>query len=82
MNNEILLLITKNTDTLIEQTKSCCQETLEIKMKEQMETFFFSPPNNLVEEGKWLLAVTSFEATNSAFNITVVHNYYTRSFDL
>ena len=34
-----------------------------------METFSFSPPINLVEEGKWLIAVTSFEATNSVFNI-------------
>ena len=35
-----------------------------------METFSSSPPINLIEEGKWLLAVTSFEATNSVFNIT------------
>ena len=30
----------------------------------------FSPPINLLEEGKWLLAVSSFECTNSVFNIT------------
>ena len=35
-----------------------------------METFSSSPPINLIEEGKWLLAVTSFEATKSVFNIT------------
>ena len=35
-----------------------------------METFSFSRPINLVEESKWLLAVTSFEATNSVFNTT------------
>ena len=35
-----------------------------------MEIFTFSPSKNLIEKGKWLLAVTSFEATNSAFNIT------------
>ena len=35
-----------------------------------METFSFSPLLNLVEEGKWLLAVTSSEATNSVFNTT------------
>ena len=35
-----------------------------------MENFSFDPPINLVEEGKWLLAVTFFEATNSVFNIT------------
>ena len=35
-----------------------------------MQTFSFNPPVNLVEEGKWLLAVSSFECTNSVFNIT------------
>ena len=34
-----------------------------------METFSFNPPKKLFEGGKWLLAVTSFEATNSVFNI-------------
>ena len=35
-----------------------------------METFSFSPPLNPAEEGKWLLTVTSFEATISDFNKT------------
>ena len=35
-----------------------------------METFSFNPPINLSEEGKWLLAVTSFEPTISNFDIT------------
>ena len=35
-----------------------------------MQIFSFNPPMNLVREGKWLLGVTSFEATNSVFNIT------------
>ena len=35
-----------------------------------METFSFNPPLNLVEEGKWLSAVTSFEATSYVFPIT------------
>ena len=34
-----------------------------------MQSSFFSIPLNL-EEGKWLLGVTSFECTNSVFNIT------------
>ena len=54
---------------MIEQTKTRPQETLEFKMNKQMETFSFSPPINLVEEGKGLLGVTSFECTNSVFNI-------------
>ena len=35
-----------------------------------METFSFSPPINLFEQGKWLLAVMTFEANNSVFTIT------------
>ena len=76
MNNELLLLIKKHTDTLIEQTKTKPQETLEFKMDKQMHTFSFNPPINLVEEGKWLLAVSSFECTNSVFNITNENNSF------
>ena len=39
MNNELLLLIKKHTDTLIEQTKTKPQETLEFKMNKQMQNF-------------------------------------------
>ena len=61
MNNEILLLNEKHTDTFNEQTKTKPQETLEFKMNKQVQTFSFSPPINLSEEGKWLLVVSSFE---------------------
>ena len=76
MNNELLLLIKKHTDTLIENTKTRAQETLEFKMDKQMQTFSFNPTINLVEEGKWLLAVSSFECTNSVFNITNKNNSF------
>ena len=76
MNNELLLLIEKHTDTLIEQTKTKPQETLEFKMNKQMQTFSFNPPINLIEEDKWLLAVSSFECTNSVFNITDKNNSF------
>ena len=69
MNNELLLLIKKHTDTLIEQTKTKPQETLEFKMNKQMQTFSFNPPIKLVED-KWLLGVSSFECTKTVFNIT------------
>ena len=45
-------------------------------MNKQMQTFSFNPPINLVEEGKWLLAVSSFECTNSVFNITNENNSF------
>ena len=61
---------------MIENTKTRPQETLEFKMNKQMQTFSFNPPNNLVEEGKWLLAVASLECTNSVFNITNENNLF------
>ena len=76
MNDELLLLIKKHTDTLIEQTRTKPQETFEFKMKKQMQAFSFNPPINLLEEGKWLLAVSSFECTNSVFNITDENNSF------
>ena len=50
MNNELLLLIKKHTDTLIEQTKMKPQEALDFKMNKQLPTFSFNPPMNLIEE--------------------------------
>ena len=41
-----------------------------------MQTFSFNPPINLVEEGKCLLAVSSFECTNSVYNITNENNSF------
>ena len=76
MKNKLLLLIEKHTDTLIQQTKTRPQETLEFKMNKQIQTFSFNPPINLVEEGKWLLAVSFFECTNSVFNITNENNSF------
>ena len=52
MNNELLLFFKKHTDTLIQQTKTKPQETLEFKLNKQTQTFSFNPPINLVEEGK------------------------------
>ena len=57
MTNELLLLIKKHTDTLIEQTRTKPQETLEFVMNKQTQTFSFN-------------AVTFFEVKNSVFNIT------------
>ena len=61
---------------MIEQTKTKPQETLEFKMNKQRQTFSFNPPINLVEEDKWLLAVSSFECTNSVFNMTEDNNSF------
>ena len=76
MNNELLLSKQKHTDTLIEQTKTRPQQTLEFKMNKQVQTFSISPPINLIEEGKWLLGVSSFEHTSFVFNITNEINWF------
>ena len=76
MNNELLLLNKNHTDTLIQQTMTKPQETLEFKINKQMQTFSFPPPINLVDEGKWLLAVSSLGCTNSVFNITNENNSF------
>ena len=39
MNTELLILIKKHTDTLIENTKTRAQETLEFKIDKQCELF-------------------------------------------
>ena len=56
---------------LIEQTKTKPQDTLEFIMIQSKQTFSFNPSINLVEEGKWLLAVSSFEGTNSVFKLNI-----------
>ena len=45
-------------------------------MVKQMQTFSFNPPIILVEEGKWLLGVTSFECTKSVFIISNENNTF------
>ena len=52
--------IKKYTHTFVQQTKTKAQEALEFKINKQMETFLFNLLINLVEEGKWFLAVTCF----------------------
>ena len=50
MNNELLLLTEKHTDSLVEKTRTKTQETLVFKMNKRMETFSTSPPIKLSVE--------------------------------
>ena len=79
MDIELSLLIKKHTDTLIKQTKSRPQETLEYRMNKQLETFSSSPLINLSEEEKRLSVVTSSEATNSVLDRTEENNSFSIS---
>ena len=78
MINELLLSRKQHNVSLIEQTKTKPQETLQFKMNKQMQTYSFNPPISLSEE-KWLLARTIFEATSSVFNITNGNSRFSNS---
>ena len=69
INEDLLLLITKTTGTLIQQTQTKAQETLEFKFRKLRESFTFDIPLQL-ENGEWMLGLTSLELYNSIFNIT------------
>ena len=76
MNNEILLLM-KNTLILwLRKQKFALKRLWNSKWINKWKLFLISPPINLVEEGKCLLGVTSFEYTNSVFNINNKNNSF------
>ena len=70
----LLLSITKNCETLIEQTHRKPEETLEFKMVKPRETFHFTPPTEI--KGDWMLGLVHLEVYNSIFNITEENNKF------
>ena len=71
---DLLLSITKNCETLIQQTHRKAEETLEFKMIQPRETFHFKPPIQV--EGDWMIGLTDLEVYNSIFNITDQNNKF------
>ena len=72
---DLLLSITKNCETLIKQTHTKPQETLEFKMnKPKEEKFHFKPPIQI--KGEWMIGLTDLEVYNSFFNITEENNKF------
>ena len=69
---DLLLSITKNCQTLIEQTHRKAEETLEFKMVKLRETFHFKPTIQI--KGDWMIGLTGLEVYNSIFNITPENN--------
>ena len=69
-----MLSITKNCETLIKQTHTKPQETLEFKMTKPRETFHFNPPIQTKEN--WMLGLVDLEVFNSIFNITEENNKF------
>ena len=71
---DLLVSITKNCETLIEQTHRKADETLEFKMVKSRETFHFKPPIQI--EGNWVIGLVDLEVYNSIFNITEENNNF------
>ena len=71
---DLLLSITKNFETLIDQTHRKAEETLEFKMFKPREAFHFRPPTQI--RGSWMIGLTSLEVYNSIFNITERNNKF------
>ena len=79
---DLLLSITKNCETLINQTHRKPEETLEFKMSKPRQTFHFNPPLEVKED--WMLGLVDLEVYNSIFNITEENNkfeFYIDNFD-
>ena len=71
---DLLLSITKNCETIIKQTHTKPQETLEFKMTKPRETFHFNPSIQTKED--WMLGLVDLEVYNSIFNITEQNNKF------
>ena len=67
---DLLLSITKNCETLIEQTHRKVEETLEFKIIKPRK----SPPIQV--KGDWLIGLTDLEVYNSTFNMTEENNKF------
>ena len=68
----LLLTIAKSNQEIVENTHSKPQETLEIKMNKQKESFSFDIPLDLPEQ--WMMGVTSLQVYNTVYNITEKNN--------
>ena len=71
-----LLSITKNCETLIEQTKTKPQETLESKITKPRKTFSLEPSFILGLDSNWMVGLTSLDVYNSICNINTTNNKF------
>ena len=71
---DLLLSITKNCETIINQTHRKPEETLEFKLDKSRQTFHFNPPIQI--QGDWMIGLTDLEVYNSIFNITEENNKF------
>ena len=71
---DLLLSITKNCETLIEQTHKKLDEILEVRFTRPRETFHFNPP--ILFEGTWMIGLTNLEVYNFIFDTTEENNKF------
>ena len=79
---DLILSITKNCETLIEQTHRKAEETLEFKLIKPKETLKFLPP--IQTKGDWTISLTSLIVHNSIFIINKTNKkfeLYTNTFE-
>ena len=69
-----LVLVTKNCETLIQQTHRKIEETLEFKLSKSRETFHINQTIQIKED--WILAITSSEVYTSIFIKTEENNKF------
>ena len=69
---DLFLSITKNCETLIEQTHRKPEETLEFKMIKPRQTSHFNPA--IQTKGDWMIGLKDLEVYNSIYNITEENN--------
>ena len=72
--DDLLRSITKNCQTLVNQTYKQPEEALEFKMTKSKETFHFNPPIQVKED--WMIGLVDLEVYNSIFNITEENNKF------
>ena len=79
---DLLLSITKNCQTLVQQTHRKPEKTLDCKMLTSSKTFHFIPP--IHTKGDWMLGLIDLEVYNCVFNITkenIKFKIFTDTFD-
>ena len=64
---DLLLSVTKNCETLIEQTHTKPQETLQFKLTKSREIFSIKPSIFLGLDSNWMVGLTNLEVYNSFF---------------
>ena len=73
-SQDLLLSITKNCETLIQQTHRKPKETFEFKMAKPRETVHFNTPVEVKED--WMIGLISLEVHSSIFKITEENNEF------